>query len=381
MLLDCEIKVFKQDIKNSLENSIKHVLHLINFAKSDDLTLAKLSFFIGFQNNSEYDRIKRYINSIAKDLLQSNIRVVISVIAQASLDQDISVEALYINSIENDIASKQLKNMDYLIVKNGNSKALICAAIQEYLEPLNACEASTKVFKQIDELLELEGFEYSDIIRQWNYIEGILKTDLHEGIEYQRYQVFNDVRTVHYNRADFKNGYPAATGIGQSYGGILVDFIALKNSKEVEVLSLGNPFQIDAHQYSECLLVGKELHLVEQKTTPKFERAKIIRNKLHAFMHISGTAAIRGENTIPSHEARKQTQTTIENIETLIEEFQKLQINHGKMHAARVYIKNAEDFNSILQVCQEHFEMQNLIFVQAHVCRDNLLVEIEGYYY
>ena len=45
----------------------------------------------------------------------------------------------------------------------------------------------------------------------------------------------------------------------------------------------------------------------------------------------------------------------------------------------RVYIKDKSDFPVVRQICEEQYGAQSCInYVEAEVCRTNLLVEIEG---
>ena len=89
-----------------------------------------------------------------------------------------------------------------------------------------------------------------DIVRQWNYLERI--TDITHGN--QCYQDFNDVRTLFYASSAWESGYPAATGIGTQYGGILIDFNAV--SGEVDIVPLDNDWQRAAHVYSDEVLIS-----------------------------------------------------------------------------------------------------------------------------
>lgn len=94
---------------------------------------------------------------------------------------------------------------------------------------------------------------FGDIVRQWNYLERI--TDITHGN--QCYQDFNDVRTLFYASSAWESGYPAATGIGTQYGGILIDFNAV--SGEVDIVPLDNDWQRAAHVYSDevLLVIGR----------------------------------------------------------------------------------------------------------------------------
>ena len=58
--------------------------------------------------------------------------------------------------------------------------------------------------------------------------------------------------------------------------------------------------------------------MLPQKTTPKFERAKAVWKEDHGFVYVSGTAAIRGEQSLEGVGIEQQTLTTLENIEYLV---------------------------------------------------------------
>jgi spore coat polysaccharide biosynthesis protein SpsF (cytidylyltransferase family) len=56
----------------------------------------------------------------------------------------------------------------------------------------------------------------------------------------------------------------------------------------------------------------------------------------------------------------------------------KQDMGQEKFSLVRVYIKKQEDFNSVKSICYEHFKDSPVIFVEADICRDDLLTEIEA---
>jgi hypothetical protein len=50
----------------------------------------------------------------------------------------------------------------------------------------------------------------------------------------------------------------------------------------------------------------------------------------------------------------------------------------GRFYLLRVYIKKQEDFNAVKTICAEHFPKAPAIFIEADICRDDLLTEIEA---
>jgi len=244
-------------------------------------------------------------------------------------------------------------------------------------------EERIDAFDQLQAILWEEKMEFSDIIRQWNYIEKITEL-VDDGTSLsQHYQVFNDVRSKYYKKANFINGFPAATGIGMDYGGISIDFIAASFKDSNSVVGLKNPFQIDAYTYSPKVLADNNLMSDFCRTTPKFERAKVIATPDGQWVFVSGTAAISGEESINNNNVEQQTELTIDNILSLIS-WENLH-NHGikkgnevKVDYLRAYVKNQHDIPQVMNICQKHFPQIHIACLVADVCRPELLVEIEG---
>ena len=131
----------------------------------------------------------------------------------------------------------------------------------------------------------------NSIIRQWNYIERITAFDGQD----QHYQAFNNARSDFYSKTEWTNGYPAATGIGANLGGILIDVdAAVFTTPDAFATPIDNKLQVAAHAYSEQVLEVAR----QKKTTPKFERAKSMTFQDRKLIYISGTAAIRGEESL-----------------------------------------------------------------------------------
>ncbi|MGC8803225.1 MAG: hypothetical protein ACP5PS_05570, partial [Bacteroidales bacterium] len=151
---------------------------------------------------------------------------------------------------------------------------------------------SIDAFEQMNLILKSEGFTFGDVIRQWNYIERIIDfTD-----NSQHYQIFNDVRSNYYASSTFPYGYPSATGIGMSYNGIILEFLALKPASETHVKPIQSPVQTNAHQYSPRVLSNNQYTSLScLKSTPKFERGKAVYCPHGGMLFVSGTAAIKGE--------------------------------------------------------------------------------------
>jgi enamine deaminase RidA (YjgF/YER057c/UK114 family) len=237
---------------------------------------------------------------------------------------------------------------------------------------------SDEAFSLMEKILEAENMDFSNIVRQWNYIEDITSNS-GDSQKYQHYQVFNDIRSEYYNKSKFNNGYPSATGIGAEAFGVIINFIAISNASNVKLIPVANPEQIDAHRYSQKVLVGEEYH----KTSPKFERGKLVITDEGSKMYISGTAAIVGEDTLFPGDVKKQTMVTVNNIKQLVKNGQILQskdtqLDRNRYTYIRAYVKYKKDLDIVMEICEKHFTSECFQFLVSDICRDDLLVEIEG---
>ncbi len=276
---------------------------------------------------------------------------------------------------------RQRKDIPYIIVESPECKKLYLGGIIADPLALSIRKQSDVICSTLKDILRFEKMPVTSIIRQWNYIEQIVKnTNGH-----QNYQVFNDSRTCFYNHARWEHGYPAATGVGTCCGGVMIDLEALYSDNDnMEVVALNNSLQVPAHAYSPGVLIGQADEQSGQKTTPKFERAKLIRSGNKGFIYISGTAAIRGEMSLKHVGIEEQTRITLENIEHILswETFKSAGIEgepDARLSSIRVYLKDSQFFESAKKIVDEKYAGLPVVYLLADVCRVELLVEIEGF--
>jgi uncharacterized protein YcgL (UPF0745 family) len=78
----------------------------------------------------------------------------------------------------------------------------------------------------------------------------------------------------------------------------------------------------------------------------------------------------------------RQTEVTIKNIKRLYSKKVLHEVNREKLVPkyghARVYVKNRKDFAEIKRTCKKHFGNLPVAYIVADICRQDLLVEIEG---
>ena len=343
---------------------------LINIA-SNHRNVVRLVFWGCAADKTEYFIQYGILRRLLKDVFHDKVPA-FTYVAQSLLSPGkLCVE---IQSLDGDDVVCQYKvweDLTYVKADMGSSCMMFLSAGSSNDEYQSVTRLSELVFEKLKTIILGNGFEIADIVRQWNYIERITEID-DKGR--QRYQEFNDARSNFYDNAFDIGGYPAATGIGADYGGIqiCVDILAAASCESRRV---DNPYQRSAHRYSSDVLFGGE-----GKTTPKFERARAITSFMGQWVYISGTAAIRGEQTCEV-DAVCQSRLAMENIQMLLssQNLSKYGVM-GKAHlkSLRVYIKNAEDLSSIRSELEKMVSEIETIYVKAEICRTNLLVEIEG---
>jgi enamine deaminase RidA (YjgF/YER057c/UK114 family) len=367
------------DFPAQVRSCIEQLKEFIHQGEDLDYFITQQTFFISAHSRDEYEERS---SEIRKQLLQScgASLPATSIVAQSpSGDKDVVLELICTKaSTDKKVEYKSHLGISYTVVEHKDYKAVHGAGLMGTVED-NITQASERAFKSAIEILAQEGLSIHHIIRQWNYIENIAMIDDVKDAP-QNYQDFNDVRANYYDQGDFKFGYPAATGIGQDTGGIIIGFIALSESDQITVNPIVNPGQIDAHKYSDVVLEGNS----EQKCTPKFERAKLVTIGSRNYIYVSGTASILGEKTMHVGDVKKQTLTTIENIRRLFSkenqeelglkfDFSEIQFSH-----LRVYVKNRGDIPAVEKICYAELNCKSSLFLESDVCREDLLVEIEG---
>jgi len=367
------------DFPEQVSSCIQQLIKFIHHEEDLDYFVTQQTFFISAHTRDEYEERSAVINDHLLKYCGAGLPAT-SIVAQSPGGGKDVVLELICTKVDKDkkVNYRSYAGINYTVVEHKDYKAVHCAGLMGTVED-NITQASERAFKTAVEILGEEGLSIHHIIRQWNYIENIAVVKGMENAS-QNYQDFNDVRAHYYGQDTFKDGYPAATGIGQNTGGVIIGFIALSDAERIRVRPIANPGQIDAHKYSELVLEGSS----SEKCTPKFERAKLVTIGSRNYIYVSGTASILGEHTMHKGDVEKQTLTTIENIKRLFEkenqellglnfEVSKIEFSH-----LRVYVKRMEDIPAVEKICDKELNCKSSLFLESDVCREDLLVEIEG---
>lgn len=279
---------------------------------------------------------------------------------------------------------KLAADLPYLVVAGDGVREVYGAGIVSERPHGDTTLSAAGAFERMKAVLDREGMTFGDVVRQWNYIQDILAVHEVRGRSRQNYQAFNDVRSQYYAASRFPFGYPAATGVGQEAGGVLLEFVALAAPSTYRILPLSNPRQTDAHRYSDEVLVGEPMPGAPLKTSPKFERAKLVSGGASGIVYVSGTAAVVGQKSAARQDVESQTRTTLANISVLTGGINLRRAGlrrpptAGGLSFLRAYVRRAADIPRVRKVCEETYGTIPALYVRADICREELLVEIEG---
>ncbi|MEG1464696.1 MAG: hypothetical protein RSC11_07345 [Mucinivorans sp.] len=367
------MSVIKYDITHSYASTFKEGLAEL-VANLDPRRVALRLVFFGNPLSEEQYTAERYLIIEALFDIYGEKSPLVSYVAQPPLAATLVMES---QSVDQDIDVVYSQLMDHRYVRL--TSELGTMIFTEGILPVNLgatiSEQSHEVFCVVEAILLQENLSPNDISRQWNYIEQI--TCLNQGR--QNYQEFNDARSEFYSTTSWKEGYPAATGIGTSFGGVMVEIDAAHLSW-ARIIAIDNSLQVAAHEYSKQVLLGSKM-----LSTPKFERAKAVDyGDGKVKIYISGTAAIRGEESLVGVGITEQTIATLENIEFLCSPenlaTHSITVNSKvQYNSLRVYLKFRSDYMTTRDIIEKRYGTGlPVLYVLTDVCRDELLVEIEG---
>jgi chorismate lyase/3-hydroxybenzoate synthase len=234
---------------------------------------------------------------------------------------------------------------------DGNSAALLRATETAYRE----------IFAVLQET------EHRHLIRIWNYLPEINR----EADGDERYRHFNSARQLAFRnsgQASIRN-VPAASAVGSPAGSpISIYFLAARQPPKM----IENPRQTSAYHYPPKF--GRH--------SPMFSRACVLSESAGTNLFVSGTASIVGHESIHQGDVAAQTRETIANINTLLEEANRVvglarySLDGLKF---KVYVRQPSDLAAIERALAGSLRSCTpILYLRADVCREDLLVEIEA---
>jgi enamine deaminase RidA (YjgF/YER057c/UK114 family) len=201
----------------------------------------------------------------------------------------------------------------------------------------------------------------------WNYLPEINR----ESHGTERYRQFNSARhqVLRATGRPLTGSVPAASALGGAPDSPLVVYFLAGRTAPTFV---ENPRQVSAYHYPRRY--GTH--------SPVFSRATLLRQPGWLTLFISGTASIVGHRSLHVGDIAAQTRETLANIEALLTEANRTAPGAGftlRSLACKVYVRRPGD----LPVIQTHLNQAlggdaRVIYLQADICRQDLLVEIEA---
>ena len=230
--------------------------------------------------------------------------------------------------------------------------------------PLPLQHAAEDAYRRIFALLDREG--YPHLWRAWNYLAEINAE--RNGLE--RYRQFNIGRYDAFLASGrlAEGNVPAACALGTARGPLTIAFMAGRSAPS----PIENPRQVSAYHYP-----GEY-----GPRSPTFSRAAFAQLRGQELLFISGTASIVGYQTLHIGDVAGQTRETLANIEALLQAAN--EISRSTPYALaelslRVYVRHAEDHPVVQAIVEEKLGADApVLYVQADICRADLLVEIEA---
>lgn len=206
------------------------------------------------------------------------------------------------------------------------------------------------------------------LYRIWNYVPGI--NALTDGFE--NYRAFCQGRSLAFEAeagAGFPRVLPAASGVGTHDGCLSVVFVA----GSAVPRHIENPEQVPAYRYP----------AEHGPRPPSFSRATVVALPGRNLTFISGTAAIKGHQTVAPGNLAAQLDCTLDNLRLISQAS-----GHGENLATRtttprhfkVYVRHAGDLDAVRNRLEQDLLKPSdyVVYLQADICRAELILEIEA---
>lgn len=200
------------------------------------------------------------------------------------------------------------------------------------------------------------------VVRSWNYLPHINRGDG----DSETYKQFCAGRAAAYQEKGIAQAdFASASALGTHSA----NAIFYQLSTPVRGQHFENPLQVSAYDYPRQY----------GPRSPTFARATACQLGENNVLFISGTASVKGHQSVHIGEIHQQTQQTLANLDALLSDI-------GTKLAARitpdflkVYIRHPSDFPLVRDLVEARFPQCEFVYVAADICRADLLVEIDGH--
>ncbi|HYC88199.1 MAG TPA: Rid family hydrolase [Thermoanaerobaculia bacterium] len=244
------------------------------------------------------------------------------------------------------VPSRQLGPEPLVEVWQSDELLFGAVALEETM-PLE--DLSREHYARLISHVRASGYPY--FLRVWNFVGGINELE-----ERERYQLFCAGRHDAFVAAGYHHDVdlPSASAVGMRGRGLITYFLA---SREAGV-QVENPRQVAAYDYPPQY--GPK--------SPSFSRATVWGDTVF----VSGTSSVVGYRTVHAGDVDAQLDETLRNIEVVLAQTGR---TLDSVIAAKTYIRHAEDYPRVAARLKDVFPVN--LYLEADICRKDLLIEIE----
>jgi chorismate lyase/3-hydroxybenzoate synthase len=255
-------------------------------------------------------------------------------------------------------AVRRFEEAGFELASSGGTLVGCATAIGEEIE-----HDTRELYERMLALVSARG---QHLLRVWNIIPRLNE----RSGELERYMLFCRARAEVFEACwgvRHLERLCAFSAVGSASGPQVLYFLA---SREPGV-PRENPRQVPAWRYPAC----------HGPRSPSFARAMRAPSSLDRILFVSGTASIVGHESRHHDDVAAQARETLRNIRALIggEEATDRALRDGRFSPVKVYLRCAEDRPIVERILQEELgEETPILYLQADICRPELLVELEG---
>jgi chorismate lyase/3-hydroxybenzoate synthase len=210
---------------------------------------------------------------------------------------------------------------------------------------------------------------YPNLLRTWNYLPGINRG----AGDRERYRRFNVGRARAFAARFGAHGaaarFAASSAVGTAGEELRSAFVAARGA----AAQLENGRQVAAWRYPRR----------HGPCPPSFRRATLAPASLGGALFVSGTASIVGHETVHAGALEAQIDETLRNLDALLAEARRACGRDlpglARFDLVKVYLRRASDLE---RACERLARAlpggESTLYLEADLCRADLLVEIEG---
>lgn len=207
------------------------------------------------------------------------------------------------------------------------------------------------------------------LCRIWHFVPRINQLDTNGRETYRSFCVARAEAFASEHHSGIPRRLPAASAVGTDSTNLTVIFAAHRTVP----MHFENPLQVSAYRYPPQY----------GPRSPSFSRATVVPLDSHrGHLFLSGTAAIRGHETVAPGRTLDQLGCTLENLDVVARTsglcVPLASRELGPKHI-RVYVRHASDLEGLARALEGRLVSPDDVvsYIRSDICRDDLTVEIE----